>query len=191
MLQKKDNKILFGTKACFAIARLIFNYPHKKFYIRELCKQTGFSTTSIVQGINVLEDYKLIKTKVNNVTNDLYANLNSEVYRHYKIIFNLYRLINYNFTDILVKYFNSPECISIFGSFARGEDIEQSDIDILIVTSIHEPNNKEFSNFINFIEKEFNRKVNLHILKSLEKSKESFKNAVVNGIVLHGYLKVI
>jgi hypothetical protein len=40
-------------------------------------------------------------------------------------------------------------------------------------------------------EKYFNRKINIHNLPSLEKSEKVFKNAVANGIVLHGYLKVI
>ena len=69
----------------------------------------------------------------------------------------------------------------MFGSFAKGEDIEESDLDILILTS----RKADISNFLQACEKEFNRKINLHILPSLEKSSYTFKNAVANGIVLH------
>ena len=40
-------------------------------------------------------------------------------------------------------------------------------------------------------EKEFNRKISLHILQNIEKSSTEFKNAIANGIVLYGYIKVV
>jgi predicted nucleotidyltransferase len=106
-------------------------------------------------------------------------------------LFKIYNLRIYISLCNFVKYFKNPECINLFGSFARGEDIEGSDIDILIISTNQKPDNKEFNNFISIIEKEFNREINIHLLKSLNESKESFKNAAANGIVLHGYLKVV
>ncbi len=90
--------------------------------------------------------------------------------------------------DLLIKMFHNPQAIVFFGSFARGEDIEKSDIDILIITPNKHLLNKE--EIISY-EKEFNRTINIHILPTLEKSERAFKNAVANGIVLHGYLKVV
>ena len=108
------------------------------------------------------------------------------------MIYNLHELFKNNIIDLFKVHFHNPECIVLFGSFAKGEDIEESDIDILLVSSLKEPKYKELYNkFMKSIEKEFNRKINLHILPSLEKSEKEFKNAVANGIVLYGYLKVI
>ena len=98
--------------------------------------------------------------------------------------------MRYNFIGRLVDLFHTPECISIFGSFARGEDVEESDIDILIISSYNKKD-KELNNFIKLIENDFSRKINLHIIPSLDKADNSFKNAVANGIILYGYLKVI
>ena len=191
MLQEKDTKVIFGNKGGFAIARLIFNSPHKKYHIRELSKETKASTTAITEGVNILEKYNIIKIEKGKVTTDIQANIDSEAYRFYKLVFNLYRLNRYLIIENIVKYFNNPECIVLFGSFSKGEDMENSDIDIFILSSNKKPNSEEFNKFISIIEKEFNRKVNFTILKSINTSENSFKNALANGIVLYGYLKVI
>ena len=191
MLQKKDNKILFGTKGGFAIANSIFNYPHKIFHVRDLAKQYKCSTTAITAGVNLLKDYNIINVDEGNITTNIQANLDAEAYRNYKLLFNLYKFTRYEIINKLADYFNNPECISIFGSFAKGEDVENSDIDILIISSYEKPNSNDFNKFIDMIKDEFNREINLYILKSLKESADSFKNALANGIVLQGYLKVI
>jgi predicted nucleotidyltransferase len=89
----------------------------------------------------------------------------------------------------LIKEYDNPETIVLFGSFAHGEDIEKSDIDILIITT-NESKGKINKTLISF-EKEINRKISIHVLPNLHKSSEEFKNNTANGITLHGYLKVI
>lgn len=186
MLQKKDSKkILFFKESIFKVAQIIFNYPNKTFHIRELTRMTKFSTTAVVAAVKELLKYKIIKKEKTALTINIKADLESEFYYFYKRIFNLYNL------EVMVHYIKEsyrPETIVLFGSFAKGEDIENSDIDILIITS-----RKVFGlgETIESFEKEFNRKINLHILQSIEKSSTEFKNAAANGIVLHGYLKVI
>lgn len=189
MSQKRNKeKILFFRESMFRVAELIFNYPNKTFHIRLLEKETGFSTTAVTQSVKELHKFKIIKVEKTPLITNIKADLDSEAYRFYKIVFNIYRLKRYLLVDYLVNIFN-PETIVLFGSFAKGEDIEESDIDLLIITKNKE--NKSLSKFENICEKELNRKVNLYILSSLEKSSKEFKNAVSNGIVLHGYLKVI
>ncbi len=190
MSQKKDKrKVLFFRESTFRVAKLIFDNPNRIFHIRLLDKETGFSTTAITQSVKELQDFRIIKVEKTPLTTNIQADLDSEAYRFYKIVFNLYRLKRYLFVDTLVALFDNPEAIVLFGSFAKGEDIEESDIDLLIITKQKEK--EDISGFVSKCEKELNRKVNLHILPSLEKSSTEFKNAVANGIVLHGYLKVL
>ncbi|MBS3104946.1 nucleotidyltransferase domain-containing protein [Candidatus Woesearchaeota archaeon] len=190
MSQKKDKgKILFFRESVFKVAELIFNNPNKTFHIRMLEKETGFSTTAVIDVIEELKKYEIITIEETPLTTNVRANLESEVYRFYKLVFNLYRLKRYLFVDNLIDIFNNPEAIVLFGSFAKGEDIEESDIDILVISS--QKNNENLEDFVNLFERELNRKINIHILHSLAKSSNEFKNAVANGIVLHGYLKII
>ncbi len=189
MSQKKDkHKILFFRESSFKVAELIFNYPNKTFHIRKLAKESKQSTTAVISAIQDLSSFKIVKLDKTDLTTNVKADLESEAYRFYKKIFNLYRLERYLIVDTLINTFQA-ETIVLFGSFAKGEDIEKSDIDILIISNHKEKEN--ISDFLEICEKELNRKINLHILPTLDKSSKEFKNAVANGIVLYGYLKVI
>jgi predicted nucleotidyltransferase len=189
MLHKKDNKILFGTVAGFKIAELIFNEPHKIFYLRNIARETECSTTAITDAIKLLSRFNIINVKMGAVTKEIRANLDGVEYKNYKLVYNLYKIMRYNFLGNFVDVFRTPECIVVFGSFAKGEDMEGSDIDTLVITNNESDGN--INKIIQKVEKEFNRKVNLHTLKSLDRTSDEFKNSVANGIVLYGYLKVI
>ncbi|MBU0470749.1 MAG: nucleotidyltransferase domain-containing protein [Nanoarchaeota archaeon] len=185
MSRKKDKeKILFFRESVFKIAELIFNKPSTEFHIRGLAKLTGISTTAVARAIDELHYLDIVKVEKSPITTKIKVNLESESYRFYKKIFNLYRLERYKLIQTLKETYRA-KTIVLFGSFAKGEDVEESDIDLLILT-----NHKEKIDLAAY-EKIFKRHINLHILNSLEKSSSEFKNAVANGIVLHGYLKVV
>ena len=76
----------------------------------------------------------------------------------------------------------TPKCIVLFGSYQRGEDTEESDIDLFIEAKHKTINTKQF-------EKKLNRKVELHFNKSFTKYPQELKNNIINGIVLHGFLE--
>jgi len=188
MLRKKDKgKVFLFRESVFRVAQIIFNNPHKVFHIRLLEKDTGFSTTAITKSIGELQRYEIILVERTSLTTNIKANIESEAYRFYKIIFNLFILHNYTLLDSLAFTYR-PEAIVLFGSAAKGEDVEGSDIDILIITSREVAGLGEI---IKETEKELNRNINIHKVESLEKSSKEFKNAVANGVVLYGYLKVI
>lgn len=190
MSQKKDKqKLLFFRESVFVIAEIIFNYPSKIFHLRMLEKEAGFSITAVTDAIEELKKYNIVTVESTPLTKNVKANLESDTYYFYKKIFNLYRLEKYGLISNLKQAFRNPEAIVLFGSYAKGEDIENSDIDILIITNIKDnPLNEE--SLLNW-EKKLCRKINFHIMKNIEKSSTEFKNSVANGMVLHGYIKVI
>jgi predicted nucleotidyltransferase len=186
MLQKNNSKILFFRSSTFKVAEMIFNYPNRTFHMRELSKETGLSTTAVKSSLKELHGYGIVQVEESGVTTDVRADLDSESYAFYKRIFNLYRLERYSMVKSLKAAFNA-EAIVLFGSFAKGEDIEKSDVDILILAK---GQGKKINN-LGAWERELNRKIDLHVLGSLDGSSKEFKNAVANGIVLYGYLKVV
>ena len=193
MSQKKDRREFRGglpnfKGPAFEITELIFNYPNKTFHIRQIAKETHLSTTPVIRIINELSKFNIITLEKTDITTNIKANMDSNNYYFSKRIFNLYRLERYAIIDTIKANLN-PETIVLFGSFAKGEDIEESDIDILVITNAKE--SKDLNDFLKNTEEVLNRKINLHILSSLEKSSNEFKNAAANGIVLHGYLKVL
>jgi len=63
----------------------------------------------------------------------------------------------------LIDFYNVPECICLFGSYAKGEDIGESDIDLAIVTS-----NKKLSDLGSY-EETLKRKISIHLVKDVKK----------------------
>ncbi|MEM2131528.1 MAG: nucleotidyltransferase domain-containing protein [Candidatus Woesearchaeota archaeon] len=179
MLQKKSN-ILF-KETTYKIAKLIFNYPNKVFHIRLLEKETKLSTTAVISAIKELKDILIIEKT--NITTNIKANLDSEDYRFYKRILNLNEIKD--LIEYLIDSFGTPETIVLFGSYSRGEDIEKSDIDLLIISK-----NKPKINLSKF-EKDLNRKISLYVFENLNNSSNEFKNSISNGIVLYGYLRLL
>ena len=180
MLPKKDK--LFFRESSYKVSELVFNRPNTTFHIRKIAKETGLSTTATVRAVEELKSFGVVEVEKTELTTNIKANLESDAYRFYKKVFNLYRLES--LIGLLINKFNAKTVV-LFGSFAKGEDIEESDVDLLILS-----NQKKEINLAKY-EKMLNRKINLHILPSLDKSAEEFKNTVANGIVLHGYVKVL
>ena len=86
-------------------------------------------------------------------------------------------LINYLWEKL------SPEAIVLYGSFSRGESIENSDIDLFILGKERFIKLEEF-------EKKLNKNVHILFKKSLKELPSELKNNVLNGIILKGYLKI-
>ncbi len=190
MLQKKDKETpLLFRESVYKVAEAVFDRPMRMFHIRLLEKETGLSTTAIVSAVNRLERLRIVKVEKTDLTTNITADIESEAYRFYKTMVNLYRLERLGVVYKLVTLFNLPKSIVLFGSFAKGEDLEGSDIDILVVTP--EKKMMVLNQLLAEWERALNRKVNLVILSSLESSEPQFRNAIANGIVLYGYCKVI
>ncbi|MBI2548399.1 nucleotidyltransferase domain-containing protein [Candidatus Woesearchaeota archaeon] len=186
MLQKKN---IFFKESSFNVAGLIFTYPNKSFHIRMLEKETGFSTTAITRVIDEFRVHQIITIEKTPLTTNIQANVESPTYYSYKRIFNLYQLEREGIVATLIDLFK-PKVIVLFGSYARGEDGEKSDVDLLIITP-YPKRSGDTGRFLERGEKTLKRKINLHILTSLNNSSTEFKNALANGIVLQGYLKVV
>ena len=101
--------------------------------------------------------------------------------------YNLDLLNDSGIVDYLVRQFNHPEPIILFGSFSKAEDIPLSDIDLLVVS----PSKKEID--LGSFERNLNHKVQLFVKAGddIKKMKNrELLNQWVNGIVLYGFLEM-
>ena len=76
-----------------------------------------------------------------------------------------------------------PEAIILYGSYAKGESINSSDIDLFII-------GKEKKIKISEYEKKLGKEVHL-MFNDAKKIPKELKNNLINGIVLRGYFKAI
>ncbi len=168
------------------VARVFFNEPRKEHYLREISRKSEISPTSVKKHLESLKDEKIIEeteVKRGERTYPLYkAQTFSDKYKKLKKTDLLYRLENTGLLEYLEETF-SPDCIVLFGSASRGEDTEDSDVDLFLQA---EERNVELDKY----EEGLNRKMQLHLNPDFKDYPEELKNNIANGIVLRGFLEV-
>ncbi|MCF7910785.1 nucleotidyltransferase domain-containing protein [Candidatus Pacearchaeota archaeon] len=151
--------------------------PRNIHFIKEISKKINLAHTSVRNNIQLLLKEKLIVKKKSKPFDGYVANRDNENFIWYKRAYNLTslkELVN-SITEICY-----PKSISLFGSYSLGEDIESSDIDLLVISKIKK--DFDLSNF----EKLLKRKINIIFVKSLSELDSKLKNKVLNGFVLYG-----
>lgn len=179
------NKIKIDEK----LIEFFIKEPERQFYVRELARILKKSPATISK---YLKDYERkgalkLERKFNHLL--FKANNEGKEFKQLKINYNLSLIKSSGIEDFLSKELNNPKAIILFGSFARGEDTEKSDIDMLAITSAKKDLDLEI------FEKKLGRKIQLFLFseKEIEKMKESNKellNSWINGITLHGFFEV-
>ena len=99
------------------------------------------------------------------------------------MLFNLAQLQSSGIIDYLKEQLGNP-AIVVFGSYARGEDTDSSDIDIFIASA-----SKKKVSFERF-EKKLHRPIQIFRYAGIThiKNKE-LANNIINGITLHGFVE--
>ena len=163
------------------ILKELFENPTRKFHILELARITSLHPNTILDSLNSLAKEKLVKQEKKTHIKEVCANLENKEFIIKKRLFNLEQIYNSKIIGFLIKIY-APEAISIIGSYSQGEDIEKSDIDLVIITK-----KKEDINLEKF-EKILKRKIHLITTDYKEISNEFYIN-LINGILLYGYLE--
>jgi len=158
------------------VLEIIFKFPTKGLSIREIARLTKLSPPTvsiIVKRLKRLEILEVIKEKANY---KVVGNFDNDYFKDLKRVYNIFSLIELK--HLLVREFR-PNLIVVFGSYSFGEDVENSDVDIFIETTVEKDIRLEK------IEKKLNRKI--HLIKGEFKGlPEELKKNIVNGIVLWG-----
>ncbi|MFW5902705.1 MAG: nucleotidyltransferase family protein [archaeon] len=168
------------------VAQVFFDEPIKEHYLMEISRKSNLSHTSVKNKLKTLIDEGIISKDKEKRGKRIYpiykAKLESKKYKKYKKIDILHRIEEVGLNNYLKgKY--QPDCIVLFGSAARGEDTEKSDLDLFLQMEKEEINLNEF-------EEKLNRKIQLHISRDIKNYPEELKNNIANGILLHGYLDI-
>jgi predicted nucleotidyltransferase len=159
------------------ILEIFFKEPTTIHFIREIGRKINLAQTSVRNHIKDQKINNLVISKKSKPFNGYIANRENEDFVFYKQAYNFYSLLE---LKKLIVNTLQPKAVIIFGSYSRGEDLEESDIDILIITKVKkEVETKK-------LEKKMSRKINLIYKESLENLEEPIKSKVLNGWVIHG-----
>jgi len=167
------------------ILKLFFDGPNVRLHIREVARRSGLSPFGAMKILESLEKEGLLIKEPTPVVVEYRGNYQNDRFLALKRSSNLYSLYATGLVPWLIDFYKVPECICIFGSYAKGEDIKESDIDLAIVTGIKDQPN------LGAYEEKLKRKISFHLVKDVKKEDAGFINSLANGIVLYGYLEVV
>ncbi|MCJ7479037.1 MAG: nucleotidyltransferase domain-containing protein [Candidatus Nanohaloarchaeota archaeon QJJ-7] len=170
--------------SAWVVGEVFFQEPTEEHYLSEISRKSGIAHTSVKNHLETLGEESIIETQIEEKGERTYpryrATMNQE-YRFYKKIHLLQQLHTSGLVEHLVDR-NQPDCIILFGSAARGEDTETSDIDLYIQAEERDHDLKEF-------EKQLNREIQLHTGPEFQEYPKELRNNIINGITLHGFLQ--
>lgn len=161
------------------VLEVFFREPTTIHFIKEISRKIKLAHTSVRKIIKDLLKDELIIKKESKPFDGYVANRENSRFLFYKRVYNLYSLCN------LVEKVGEemcPRAIVLFGSYSLGEDVEGSDIDILLISKAKKELNLEK------LEKTLMREINLMIVDNLKKLNKNIQKKVFNGIVLQGVL---
>lgn len=161
------------------VLEVFFKEPTSIHFIKEISKKINLSPTSVRIYIEDLFKIGFIIKKESKPFDGYVANRENEDFLWVKFSYNLLSLKGLK--DKISEELH-PKTIILFGSYCLGEDVEESDIDILIISKTRREIN------LNMFEKYLNRKINLLFVDSLLRLDKKIRTKIINGVVLGGVL---
>jgi len=163
------------------ILRLLFVKAGKDLNQRQIANYLEVSPPAVTKSLSKLEKMELIKIQQDKETKRWSIELNRSSHQvlHLKRADNLKLIYESGLSDSLEREFAGASII-LFGSYSRGDDIINSDIDIAII------GRKDKLIDLAKYEKQLERQINLNFYASFGKIHKNLKESLCNGIILAG-----
>ncbi|PIN81099.1 hypothetical protein COV13_02330 [Candidatus Woesearchaeota archaeon CG10_big_fil_rev_8_21_14_0_10_32_9] len=160
------------------ILRALFITNGSTINQRQLALRLNVTQPAIKKALPSLKKINFIKIQKDQ---RLSITLNAENHRvmQLKRIDNLKQIYESGFIDFLENEYAGATII-LFGSYSRGEDTINSDIDLAII------GREEKKLDLKIFEKKLERKININIYQAFNKINKYLKENLANGILLIG-----
>ncbi|MFH1802020.1 MAG: nucleotidyltransferase domain-containing protein [archaeon] len=159
------------------VLEIFFQEPTTVHFIREISRKINLAQTSTRNHIETLFKENLIVKKESKPFDGFIANRDNDKFKHFKQAYNFYSLLDLK-QRIIEKVY--PQQIILFGSYLRGEDIESSDIDIVIISKVKKTIE------LKDLEKRLKREINLIFVEKTSELSESVQENLKKGLVMYG-----
>ncbi|MCX6749354.1 MAG: nucleotidyltransferase domain-containing protein [Candidatus Pacearchaeota archaeon] len=167
------------------VLEFFFIYPSKGHSLKDISKKVKLAHTSVKNNLNKLVGLNLILESVEKKGKRKFpiykTNRDDKILKNYKIAYNLSSILESGLIEFIEEKL-MPKSIVLFGSYRKGEDLENSDIDLFIECKEEELN-------LSIFEKKLGKKVQLHFKENFNLYPKELKNNILNGIVLSGFLE--
>lgn len=167
------------TKLQNEIFRLLGIHAGETMNQRQIAQELNVSPTAIAKALPLLEKELLIIIKKDKNGNYVQLNRDAEPAISLKRVENLKLIYESGLKKQLEEAFPGATVI-LFGSYSRGDDTLQSDIDIAVI------GRKEKHIDISKYEKMLERKIVLNFYPALKDIHKNLRENILNGIILTG-----
>lgn len=167
------------------ILRFLFMNPGEAFNARGLAVPLGVSQPAIAKAMPLLKKQGLVRVAKDRKSKRLSIELNREnpLVIGMKRADNILQIYESGLAEFLREKF--PGCaVIVFGSFAKGEDMRKSDIDIAIVGTKSKA--LDLGNF----EKRLMREIRINFYQSFKEINNELRNNILGGILLSGWVEL-
>jgi len=167
------------------ILRLLFVKAGTALNQRQIANFLEVSQPAVMKALPDIEKNNLIKTKQDRETKRWAIELNRENHTamQLKQADNIKLIYETGLADFLEKEFAGGTVI-LFGSYSKGEDVINSDIDIAVI------GRKEKEIKLEGYEKTLERKISINFYTSFNKIHKHLQENLCNGIVLAGGIEL-
>lgn len=163
--------------------RFFYKNPSQEVHVRDLAERIDCSAGFVSENIGSLVEEDVVKEKRKGNMRTFIAKTASTKYKERKKASNIQEILTSGLGEHLENKLY-PDAIVLFGSYLKGTDTEDSDIDIAVINGRKQPPN------LSSYEEIFERSISLTQIDSLEEAENNFVNTLANGLVLKGYLEV-
>jgi|SRR3989344_2060420 len=185
----KPIKLQEITSAYYKIQYFFFDHPTKNFSLNGLCLKVKISKTTANAVVEQLVKEGFLNKEVIGKLWKISCNLRHHYNATRKISYHLSLIYESNIIGAIHEIFPNARAIILFGSYRKGDDAENSDLDIAVeVISNESPKIMELG-VIPYLGYRQDIAVNLHVFSRNNISINLFAN-IANGIVLDGFLEV-
>ena len=177
-----------STKVNSKIEELFMEFPSGEFHLREIARICRISPRTAKKYLGALLLEGAIKRRNDRLYEFYSANMESQVYRDMKMFYNLKKLRKSGIIDYINEELHNP-AIVLFGSAAKGQDTEKSDIDLFILARSRKTLD------IKSFERKLGREIQAFLfteenLRQITVKNKELLNSVINGVVISGMLEV-
>ncbi len=164
------------------VAGVFFAKPTGRHNLKEISRESSLAHTSVKKYIEMFKKDGIVKEirekRGERIFPFYVADKNSDSYKRQKIVNNVFDILSSGLIDYL-RDETMPNSIILFGSYARGEDTEDSDIDLFLEAKEKTTDVKKFEIILK-------RKIQIHSKENINLYPRNLKNNIINGFTLFG-----
>ena len=188
--KEKYVKELENSIAFIKVLYWFFDFPNREMSLNDLSEEVGISKTTANRIVSQLEEIGFLKKEVLGRIWRIKCNPQHPYNLSLKVPYHLGQIYLSGLLDATFKQTPNPRAVILFGSYRKGDDTEQSDIDIAVEVLGNEEMKIKELGIIEQLGFRKKVKVNLHIFSRNKVDRNLFAN-IANGIILTGFLEVI